>query len=54
MVWFVGLVLDFPAEGVEERIQEVYSYLSFGIVLLEVVVFVLFELPDQGLDVLFE
>jgi len=54
MWWFVGLVLDVPAEGVEERIQEVDPYLGLGIALLEVVVFILLELPDQGLNVLLE
>jgi hypothetical protein len=51
---FVGLVLDGPAEGVEERIQAVDPHLGLGIALLEAVVFVLLELPDQGLNVLLE
>ncbi len=50
----VGLVLDVPAEGIEERIQEVDPHLGLGIALLEVVVFVLPELTDQGLNVLLE
>jgi len=50
----VGLVLDVPAEGVEKGIQEVDPDLGFGIALLEVVVFVLLELSDQGLNVLLE
>jgi len=51
---FVGLVLNVPAEGVEKGIQKVDPYLGFGIAFLEVVVFVLLELSDQGLDVLLE
>jgi hypothetical protein len=54
MGWFMGLVLDVPAEGIEERIQEVDPYLGLGIALPEIVVLVLVELPDQGLDILFE
>jgi len=50
----VGLVLDVPAEGIEEGIQKIDPYLGLGIALLEVVVFVLLELPDQGLNVLLE
>jgi len=50
----VGLVLDIPAEGVEERIREVDPYLGLGIALLEVVFFVLLELTDQRLNVLLE
>jgi len=42
----VGLVLDVPAEGVEKGIEEVDPDLGLGIALLEVVVFVLFELRD--------
>jgi len=43
---FVGLVLDVPAECVEKGVEEVDTYLSFGIALLEVVGFVLIELSD--------
>jgi hypothetical protein len=50
----VGLVFDVLAESVEERIQEIDPYLGFGVALGEIVVLVLFELPNQGLDVLFE
>jgi len=51
---FVGLVLYVPAEGIEKRIQEIDPHLCLGIALLEVVVFVLLELPDQGLIILLE
>ena len=51
---FVRLVLDVPAEGIEERIQEVDPHPGLGIALLEEVVLVLLELPDQGLNVLLE
>jgi hypothetical protein len=50
----VGLVLDVPAEGFEEGVEEVDPYLGFGVALLEVVVLVLVELFDQGLKILFE
>jgi hypothetical protein len=42
----VGLVLDVPAESIEKGIKEVDSDLGFGVALLEIVVFVLFELSD--------
>ena len=48
---FVVLVLDVPAESSEEGVQEVDADLGFGIAFGEVVVFILFELRDQGLYV---
>ena len=54
MGWLVGLVLDVPAEGIKEWIEKVDPYLGFRIAFLEVVVLVLLELPDQGLDILLE
>lgn len=51
---FMGLVLDVPSEGFEEGVEEIDSDLGFGVALLEVVVFVLFELFDQRLKVSFE
>jgi hypothetical protein len=48
---FVGLVLDVPAEGFEEGIQEVDPDLGLIVALLEVVVLVLLEFLDQRLNV---
>ena len=50
----VCFVLDVPSKGIEEWIEKVDPYLGFGIALLEVMVFVLLELPDQGLNILIE
>jgi hypothetical protein len=42
----VGLVLYVPAEGVEEGAEEVDSDLGLGISFGEIVMLVLFELPN--------
>ncbi len=49
-----GLVLDVLAEGLEEGIEEVDPDLGFGVALGEVMVLVLLELRDQGLNVFLE